>query len=121
MELRQQIEAWQTQCNTAPVNSTADMLVATRLIAHGLNALDRIAYLEADLTKVREERDNWITMESNTAQRHAETLTALATVKAERDAAVAAWECAKRQNAHDMLLSGDEIHQHDAAIAREVK
>ena len=45
----------------------------------------------------------------------------LAKVKAERDAAVAAWECAKRQNAHDMLLSGDEIHQHDAAIAREVK
>ena len=34
----------------------------------------------------------------------------------ERDAAAAAWECAKRQNAHDMLLSGDEIHQHDAAI-----
>lgn len=35
---------------------------------------------------------------------------------AERDALRKAWECAKRQNAHDMLLSGDEIHQHDAAI-----
>ena len=40
----------------------------------------------------------------------------LAQVKAERDALRKAWECAKRQNAHDMLLSGDEIHQHDAAI-----
>lgn len=40
----------------------------------------------------------------------------LARVREERDALRAAWECAKRQNAHDMLLSGDEIHQHDAAI-----
>ena len=40
----------------------------------------------------------------------------LAELNAERDAAVAAWECAKRQNAHDMLLSGDEIHKYDAAI-----
>lgn len=38
------------------------------------------------------------------------------TLKAERDALRAAWETAKRQNSHDMLLSGDEIHQHNEAI-----
>jgi len=37
--------------------------------------------------------------------------------RAEAAALRAAWETARRQNAHDMLLSGDEIHQHDAAIA----
>ena len=41
---------------------------------------------------------------------------AIEALQAERDALRKAWECAKRQNAHDMLLSGDEIHQHDAAI-----
>jgi len=40
----------------------------------------------------------------------------LATLMAERDALRAAWETAKRQNSHDMLLSGDEIHQHNEAI-----
>lgn len=40
----------------------------------------------------------------------------LAPLMAERDALRAAWETAKRQNSHDMLLSGDEIHQHNEAI-----
>lgn len=40
----------------------------------------------------------------------------LAAAQAERDALRAAWETAKRQNSHDMLLSGDEIHQHNEAI-----
>ena len=40
----------------------------------------------------------------------------LASLLEERYALQIAWETAKKQNSHDMLLSGDEIHMHDAAI-----
>lgn len=42
----------------------------------------------------------------------------LAALLEERYALQIAWETAKKQNAHDMLLSGDEIHMHDEAINR---
>lgn len=42
----------------------------------------------------------------------------LAALLEERYALQIAWETAKKQNSHDMLLSGDEIHIHDEAIRK---
>lgn len=61
------------------------------------------AGLRNDLTAVKEENKRLVGLP-------------LAEARAECAALRAAWETAKKQNAHDMLLSGDEIHQHDAAI-----
>mgnify|MGYP000107713080 CR=1 FL=1 len=72
--------------------------------AEHLAGNDRIAMLE--------------TSNAHFTERIIELEADLAAAQAERDALTKAWNCAKQQNAHDMLLSGDEIHQHDAAITK---
>ena len=77
-----------------------------------MNQERRAELLEIEATRIADERRRVAATKDRIAALEVE----LAKVREERDALRAAWECAKRQNAHDMLLSGDEIHQHDATI-----
>jgi len=49
MELRQQLEKWQLQVAEADEGAVADMDVANRLLKHGLDALDEIDLMRANL------------------------------------------------------------------------
>ncbi len=53
MELRQQLEAWQRQADAADKNATADMHTARRLLRHGLEALEEIKRLRAELSETK--------------------------------------------------------------------
>lgn len=85
MELRQQIEKWEQERKDAHPESRADMDVAKRLLAHGIEALDRIAQLKTDLAAAQAERTGMGMTIERIARERDEARAESAALKVDRD------------------------------------